>query len=106
MWRLSIEAQCEAINSDPTSRWEAKTLDVPSHWLSAIVNGDESCFDYCDDAADYKAYQAFCNEELSGGWSITTYEEEGSFMTYHDAQPYGVLACDAVECLAMLPKPA
>jgi hypothetical protein len=101
LWTLSMEAQCEAINSDPKSKFEAKTLDVPSHWLSALVNGDESSFDYYDDAEDYKAYQAFCNEELSEGWSVSSYEEDGSFMHFHDAQPYGVLACDAVTVLAM-----
>lgn len=106
LWELTLEAQCEAINSEPNGRWEAQTLDVPSHWLSALVNGDETSFDYHDDAADYKAYEAFCDAELSGGWSITDCDNEGSFAKYHDARPYGALAGDVVTVLAMRLKPA
>jgi hypothetical protein len=105
MWHLSIEAQAEAINSDPKSRFEAMVLEVPEHWLSAIVNGDESSFDYHDNPADYKAYQAFCEGELSDGWDITSYAEEGEFAHSHDASPYGVLPCTVVRCLAMRLKP-
>ena len=101
LWTISMDAQCEAINSDPSSKFEARTLETPEHWLSAIVNGDESGFDYDDDPADYKAYQAFCEGELSDGWSITSYAEEGEFAHSHDASPYGVLACTVVQCLAM-----
>jgi hypothetical protein len=101
MWRLSMEAQAEVINSDPGSKWEAKTLDVPSHWLSALVNGDDSGLD--DD--ECRQLEWFCRDELSDGWNITAWEDESSFMRYHDAQPYGVLACDSVECLAMRLKP-
>lgn len=105
-WTLSIQAQSEAINVDPTSRFEAKTLEIPSHWLSAVVNADESSFDYYDDPADYRAYQAFCRDELSDGWQVSGYEDEGSFSNCHDASSYGVLACNVVECLAMRLKPA
>jgi hypothetical protein len=104
IWHVSLEGQAESINSDPKSRFEAKTLEVPSHWLSAIVNGDESSFDYYDDAADYKAYQAFCKEELSDGWYVSSCDDESDFNPWHDARPYGVLPCDAVTCLAMRPK--
>ena len=101
LWTLALEAQCEAINSDPKSAWKARTLDVPSHWLSALVNGDESGL------SDKESAQlaAFCDGELSDGWSISSYEEESSFMKYHDARLYGVLACDAVTVLAMRRKP-
>lgn len=102
VWHLTMEAQAEAINSDPKSRYEAKVLTVPDHWLSALVNGDETGLDDDDSAK----LAAFCRDELNGGWSVTSYEDEGSFMKYHDAQPYGVLACDAIEILAMRPKPA
>jgi hypothetical protein len=102
LWTLTMEAQTEAINSDPRSRFEAKTLDVPEHWLPALVNGDESGL------TDKESRQlaAFCDGELAGGWSISSDEGEGDFMKYHDAQPYGVLACDAVTVLAMRARPA
>jgi hypothetical protein len=104
LWTLTLEAQAEAINTDPTSKWEAKTLDIPKHWLSAIVNGDESSFDYYGDKRDYKHYRQFVADELSDGWNVATYEEEGGFSRYHDASPYGVLACDTVTVLAMRQK--
>jgi hypothetical protein len=105
LWTLTLEAQAEAINTDPTSKWEAKTLEVPEHWLSAIVNGDESSFDYYNDKRDYKHYKQFVAGELSDGWNITSHEEEGSFSHCHDASSYGVLACNVVETLAMRIKP-
>jgi len=104
LWSLTMEAQAEAINADPASKWEAKVLEIPEHWLSAIVNGDESSFDYYDNAEDYKAYKAFCAGELSDGWNVTTCDDEGSFMWGHDASAYGVLACNVRECLAMRRK--
>jgi hypothetical protein len=106
LWTLTLEAQAEAINSDLNSKWEAITLDVPQHWLSAIVNGDESSFDYYDDPVDHKAYKQFCAGELSDGWSISAYESEGQFSRSHDATAYGVKACAVVQCLAMRQRPA
>ena len=105
MWHISLEAQAKAINAEPDGRWEAKILEVPEHWLSAIVNADESSFDYYNDPADYQAYQAFCDDELSDGWSVSSWADESSFAHSHDASPYGVLACSVVECLAMRLRP-
>ena len=102
MWHLTMEAQAEAINSDPKSKFEAKVLTVPDHWLSALVNGDSSSLEDKEE----KQLESFCSEELSDGWHVTSYENEGSFMKYHDAQPYGVLACDAVEVIAIRAKEA
>lgn len=105
LWELEIEARCEAINAEDEG-WEAVTLDIPEHWLSAIVNCDESSFDYYDDAKDYQAYKAFCEGELSDGWMIADQEEESSFSNYHDATSYGVLPCRVVKCLAVRKKVA
>jgi hypothetical protein len=102
LWTLTLDAEAEAFNADPTGRWEAKTLDVPEHWLSALFNGDETGLSD-EDSAELDAFAA---EELSDGWNVTASDDEGSFMRYHDAQPYGVLACDAVKVLAMRPRQA
>ena len=75
---------------------------IPSHGLSAIVNGDESSFDYYDDPADYQAYQQFCAEEIKDG-TVCVNDEEGSFYRHHDATPYGVLACDCHNCTILYP---
>ncbi len=106
LWTLSIEAQAEAINADPDSKFEAKTLEVPEHWLSAIINGDETSFDCYGDERDYRNYQAFCAGELSDGWSVSSYDEESEFSHCHDASAYGVLACNVYQCCVMRMKPA
>jgi hypothetical protein len=105
VWQLSIDAKAEAINAKDKGQ-EAIVLYIPEHWLSAIVNGDESSFDYHDDAKDYSAYKAFCKGELSDGWTIADQEDESSFSKCHDATSYGVLPCSVVKCLAMRKKPA
>jgi hypothetical protein len=102
LWHLTMEAQAEAINSDPKSKFEATVLTVPDHWLSPLVNGDLTGLDDKEE----KQFDAFCRGELSGGWHVTSYESEGSFVKCHDAEPYGVLACNAVEVLAMRAKKA
>ena len=100
LWHLSLAAQAAAINADPRSGWEAKTLELPAHWIVAIVNGDETGFDYYDDAEDYVAYRRFTDAELTG-WSIAETADEPSFSPWHDATAYGVLPCDSVEVLLM-----
>lgn len=105
LWQLSIDAKREAINAEGKG-WEAVTLEIPEHWLSAIVNGDESSFDYYDDAKDYQAYKAFCEGEFADGWMIADQEEEFSFSWHHDASDYGALPCNVVKCLAMRKEPA
>jgi hypothetical protein len=102
LWTLTMEAQVEANDANPGSKFEMKLLTVPEHWLSALVNGDSSGL---DDAEELKL-DSFCSEELSDGWYVSDCESEGSFMKYHDAQPYGVPACNAVEVIAMRAKEA
>ena len=101
LWTLTMEAQAEAINTEPGGKFEAMTLTVPSHWLSALVNGDESGLD----DRESRQLAAFCDGELSGGWHVSSYEDEGSFCCDHDAKAYGVLACDATTVLATRLKP-
>lgn len=83
--------------------FESSTLQVPAHWLSAIINGDESSFDYYEDEKDYQAYKDFCVEYLSNPYTIVQPEEESYFSSHHDATPFGVLACDVVDCEVLTP---
>ena len=78
-------------------------LTIPTHWLSAIINGDETSFDYYDDPADYDAYQRFTAEEIGSATVCLPDEWEPEFLRYHDAQPYGVLACDCVRAVLLRP---
>jgi len=71
---------------------ETITLDLPDHWASALFYDDTSGFEYEDDTQ----FQAFCE------WAVKNYgtsepvdmEEDGNFSTYHDANQFGVLACN------------
>ena len=75
---------------------------VPAHWLSAIINGDESSFDYYDDPKDYKAYKAFCEHEVKDA-IVEVVGEESYFDPFHDASGCGVLPCDVVDCIFHYP---
>ena len=79
------------------------TLEIPSHWLPAIINGDETGFSYSDssdysNSEDFKAYQEFCENEIPEN-AILDPSDISIFLKYHDAKPYGVLACDITETL-------
>lgn len=75
---------------------------VPAHWLSAIINGDESSFDYYDDPEDYKAYKAFCEHEVKDA-IVEVVSEEEYFARDHDASCYGVLPCSVADCIFHYP---
>ena len=49
---------------------ETDTVTAPAYWASALVNGDESSFDYSDDQADYDAYKDFCEYLAQSGWRV------------------------------------
>ena len=71
---------------------ETITLELPDFWATALFYDDTSGFEYEDE----KAFHDFCH------WAVETYgtsepvdmEEDGNFMTYHDAKQFGVLACN------------
>ena len=75
---------------------------VPEHWLSAIINGDESSFDYYNDSKDYRAYKAFCEHEVKDA-TVEVVGEESYFDSFHDAIGYGVLPCNVVDCIFHYP---
>ena len=71
---------------------ETVTLELPDFWATALFYDDTSGFEYEDE----KAFHDFCH------WAVENYgtsepvdmEEDGNFMTYHDAKQFGVLACN------------
>ncbi len=70
---------------------KTKTYWLPAHWASALVNGDTTGL---DDADENMLDWVMTAEDLSAPIACG---EEVSFLKYHDAQPYGVLACDCLE---------
>ena len=72
--------------------------DLPAHWASYLINGDATSFSL-NDAGAGDAEIAVIDEFMNdiGEGAIVTCSEEPFFSKYHDAQPYGVLACDCLE---------
>lgn len=83
--------------------FESIEYSVPSHWLCAILNGDETSFDYYDDPKDYKAYKAFCEHEVKDAIVEVPEGNEEYFSKYHDAEVYGVLPCSVIDCIFHFP---
>lgn len=59
---------------------EVVEVKAPAGWASALVNGDESSFDYYNDATDRADYERFCkwleSERLC---VVSTVEDEPGF---------------------------
>lgn len=64
---------------------------LPAHWASALVNGDTTGLEEDDEEA---MMRVIAGEGLPDPVSVSDSPE---FRTYHDAWPYGVLACDCLE---------
>jgi hypothetical protein len=70
---------------------DTRTYWLPAHWASALVNGDTTGLDDADEnMLDWVMTAEGLPAPIACG-------EEPEFRKYHDAQPYGVLACDCLE---------
>lgn len=67
---------------------KTETATLPSHWASALINGDFSGMSEADEAE--LAHILDLNPE----WNQPVDCEEVGFCWAHDATPYGVLAGD------------
>lgn len=85
-----------------TMSFQSIECAVPCNWLPAIVNGDETSFDYYDDPKDYRAYKAFCKHEVKDA-IVEVASQEPYFSRSHDAEPYGVLPCYVADCIFHFP---
>jgi hypothetical protein len=74
---------------------QIETYLLPSHWASALVNGDVTGYEEDDLNAIILFTDAMvrCHGRC---WCVNVDEEE-SFTHYHDARRYGVLACNCTE---------
>ena len=70
-----------------------KTIDytLPAFWASYLINGDSSGLED-KEAAQIDAF--LTGEGLRDPLGCS--EDNGNFCTFHDARPYGVLACDCL----------
>lgn len=69
------------------------TYTLPTHWASAFINDDWSGI--TDDLEEEAMMQFLANEVR--GYYCTGVSEDSSFVKYHDAADYGVLASDCSE---------
>jgi hypothetical protein len=77
---------------------ETTTYTLPAYWASALFNGDLSGLEESDEES---LMLLIAGEQLPDPIGIVgdnaEYGPESFFCTYHDARPYGVLACDCLE---------
>ena len=73
---------------------QTENYDLPAHWASALINGDESGLEP-EDSEALEAFTADMVAEYGQCWAIDC-SEEPSFTAYHDAKRYGVLACETL----------
>lgn len=71
-------------------------LDLPEHWAVALINGDTS---HMQDA-DIAALDRFTDDmvaQYGKCWAVDVSNDDGGdFRKYHDAEPFGVLACNVL----------
>lgn len=70
-----------------------ETFDLPAHWASYFINGDETGYD----GDDLQAMREIERDMVSwyGQCHCLTVDGDGDdFRRYHDATNYGVLACN------------
>lgn len=72
------------------------TYTLPAHWASVLINLDYT--GVTDE--DEQEISDFIDGEFGDSLfcTVTTANDnEPEFCKYHDAQPYGVLACDCID---------
>jgi len=70
---------------------ETIEFTIPSHFLSALFNGDVSGLSDEDD----KALDKFTDDNLKRYSMFHAVDDsDAGFMSYHDMRNYGILACD------------
>jgi hypothetical protein len=74
---------------------ETETYVLPEHWLAPLMYGETDGLE----ESDVSALEAFTDDMVKTHgqcWLLSNGENHG-FLRYHDAEPYGVLACDCVD---------
>ena len=69
---------------------ETATYKLPAHWASALINGDYTGLEERDEE---QLTRVIAGEDLPDPIGVS---DEPEFLKYHDARPYGVLACDCL----------
>lgn len=76
-------------------KFQTEDYMLPAHWASYLINGDATSFSLNDDGGDEEI--AVIDQIIDNiGLSPVSCSDDPVFMKYHDARPYGVLACDCL----------
>ena len=69
---------------------------LPADWASYLINGDASSFSLDEDEGE--AELAIIDQIVAniGAGGPVCCSDESTFMKYHDARPYGILAADCL----------
>ena len=70
-------------------------LTLPQHWACALMYGDVTGMDERE-VSELDAFTADMDLYYRECWVVGC-SDEPTFMKYHDAHRYGVLACDCLE---------
>lgn len=73
---------------------QIENFELPAFWASALINGDTSGLSDNDEQA-LDDFAEFMLAEYGSCWALDC-SEEPSFMRWHDAARFGVLACDVL----------
>ena len=77
---------------------ETTTYTLPTHWAVVFFNDDWSGI---DEEEEERILNFIAGENFPDPIGIVgddaEHGPESSFVTYHDARPYGVLACDCFD---------
>jgi hypothetical protein len=68
---------------------------LPAYWASALINGDESGLEQ-EEQDTLGAFIEYMLQE-HGACHCVDCTEEPVFSKYHEARPFGVLACDCLD---------
>ena len=71
---------------------EVLELELPSFWACALVNNDESGMDDRD-FKELRRFEKHMIAEFGSCWCLDV-SEDSWFQTCHDANRFGVLACE------------
>ncbi len=80
-----------------TMRTESIQYQIPTHWLSGLINHDYSALSSKESAQ----LTAFVQGEIGGMRNLIGIDcsDESYFMSFHDGVPYGCLPCDVTDCV-------
>lgn len=73
------------------------TYILPEHWVCPLEYGADSYGDMDD--SEIAQFERFCDDaakECGNAMPVEYGDGGGDFRRYHDATPYGVLACNVV----------